>query len=69
MILNCDDYAFLRDRCEFYCGDWESFTNITVDDENKKYDFIFTSETIYNSDNHEKLYQVFKQKLAKDGIG
>jgi len=36
-------------------------------DENKKYDYIFTSETIYNPDNYKKLYEIFKTKLKADG--
>ncbi|XP_023245560.1 histidine protein methyltransferase 1 homolog isoform X2 [Copidosoma floridanum] len=58
------------EKCSFYCGDWKSFENlISKDSNNKRYDYIFTSETIYNSDNHQKLYNIFKRTLKSDGIG
>lgn len=70
MILNCDEHDVVKEKCKFYCGDWESFVNLlTADDKNLKYDFIFTSETIYNPDNHQKLYEIFKQKLNVNGVG
>lgn len=34
-----------------------------------KYDFILSSETIYNVDNHQKIYEIFKNHLKNDGIG
>ncbi|XP_076765968.1 histidine protein methyltransferase 1 homolog [Xylocopa sonorina] len=70
--LNFDDRESVLKRCRFFCGDWESFTKLySPIDENEltKYDLIFTSETIYNPDNHKKLYEVFKQRLKQDGIG
>lgn len=33
-----------------------------------KYDFIFTAETIYNSQNYLKLLNFFKAKLHKEGF-
>ncbi|CAL7950368.1 unnamed protein product [Xylocopa violacea] len=70
--LNFDDRESVLERCQFFCGDWESFTKLnssTDENELTKYDLIFTSETIYNPDNHKKLYEVFKQRLKEDGIG
>ncbi|XP_058807649.1 histidine protein methyltransferase 1 homolog isoform X2 [Phymastichus coffea] len=70
VILNCKNDDFIKKKCEFYCGDWQSFTDIeTSNDEKQKYDFIFTSETIYNPKNYLKLYKVFKEKLKTNGIG
>lgn len=67
VMLNFDDRVL--SRCEFYSGDWESFVTLfDDDDESKKYDYIFTSETIYNSSNHKKLYEVFKRRLKSNGI-
>ncbi|KAG5344614.1 MET18 methyltransferase, partial [Acromyrmex charruanus] len=65
VILNFDRTIVLT-RCEFYAGDWASLA--TLLDESKKYDYIFTSETIYNPDNHKKLYEIFKRKLKADGV-
>ncbi|XP_011156662.1 histidine protein methyltransferase 1 homolog isoform X2 [Solenopsis invicta] len=62
---NFDDRTIITTRCEFYAGDWASLA--TLLDESKKYDYIFTSETIYNPDNHKKLYEIFKTKLKADG--
>ncbi|XP_012228662.1 histidine protein methyltransferase 1 homolog isoform X1 [Linepithema humile] len=68
VLLNFDDRASILTRCEFYAGDWASFVTLFDDDESKKYDYIFTSETIYNSDNHKKLYEIFKRRLKINGI-
>lgn len=65
VVLNFDRTTVLT-RCEFYAGDWASLA--TLFDESKKYDYIFTSETIYNPDNHKKLYEIFKTKLKADGV-
>ncbi|XP_017752231.1 PREDICTED: histidine protein methyltransferase 1 homolog [Eufriesea mexicana] len=72
VLLNFDNRENVLKRCQFFCGDWESFTklyNSNNENESPKYDLIFTSETIYNPDNHKKLYEVFKQKLKQDGVG
>lgn len=65
ILLNFEDQESILKRCKFFSGDWESFTKL----ESEKYDLIFTSETIYNPDNHKKLYEVFKQRLNQNGIG
>lgn len=70
VLLNTKDREGALKKCEFFSGDWESFTRLNVsDNEAAKYDLIFTSETIYNPDNHKKLYEVFKQRLKQDGAG
>ncbi|XP_017886137.1 histidine protein methyltransferase 1 homolog [Ceratina calcarata] len=72
VLLNIDDRKSIVKRCQFFCGDWESFTKLNNSDNETeliKYDIIFTSETIYNPDNHRKLYEVFKRKLKQEGVG
>lgn len=72
VLINFKDRENVLKRCEFFCGDWESFTRLEDLDhkhEVVKYDLMFTSETIYNPDNHRKLYEVFKQRLKQDGNG
>ncbi|KAK9298128.1 hypothetical protein QLX08_008447 [Tetragonisca angustula] len=71
VLLNFDDRESVLKRCQFFCGDWGSFTKLRSSNGDKfvRYDLIFTSETIYNPDNHKKLYEVFKQRLKEDGIG
>lgn len=72
VLLNFKDKQETLEKCEFYCGDWASFTMLFEKDiksGDQKYDFIFTSETIYNPENHRKLYEVFKNKLKPNGIG
>lgn len=57
--------------CKFYSGDWNSFLFLTADDfknDNNKFDFIFTCETIYNINNYKKLHAVFKECLKPNGI-
>lgn len=68
MLLNFDDRASVLARCEFYAGDWESFATLFDDDENRRCDYIFTSETIYNQDNYRKLHEVFKKRLKINGV-
>lgn len=54
----------MRERCKFYSGDWKSFLEIC---EANKFDYIFTSETIYNPSNYKKLHDVFKTCLKATG--
>ncbi|KAK4876071.1 hypothetical protein RN001_012493 [Aquatica leii] len=49
----------------FYCGDWSSFLELIKE---YKFDYIFTSETIYNSSNYYKLYMLFKECLKPNGV-
>ncbi|XP_046390248.1 histidine protein methyltransferase 1 homolog isoform X2 [Ischnura elegans] len=61
----------LEKRCRFFMGDWASFLDLNlkdIDAEDKKYDFILSSETIYNADNHWKLIHVLKGLLKKSGV-
>jgi predicted nicotinamide N-methyase len=49
----------------FIAGDWSSQV---VDGEDKKYDLILTSETIYEAMSHKKLYELIKRSLSPNGI-
>lgn len=67
VLMNLDR-ASVSTRCEFYSGDWSSLLTLFDDDESGKYDYIFTSETIYNPDNHQKLYEVLKARVKIKGV-
>ena len=51
--------------CKFFSGDWSKYVELTRED--KPFDYIFTSETIYNPSNQQKLLDTFAEKLSKDG--
>ncbi|CRL05812.1 CLUMA_CG018840, isoform A [Clunio marinus] len=67
VILNCEERSKPEDflKCTFYCGDWTSFADLTCDD--RKYDIILTSETIYNPESYSKLIELFKARLDRKG--
>lgn len=70
VLINLQDIEKVKHTAKFYCGDWKSFLEINekiFSDEEHKFDFIFTSETIYNVNNYEKLVAVFKKCLKKTG--
>ncbi|KAI9332825.1 hypothetical protein BDR26DRAFT_1010430 [Obelidium mucronatum] len=50
-------------HCGFYSGDWGSLNS----DGGSLYDLILTSETIYHTESHQKLHDVIKRSLKKDG--
>jgi len=54
----------VESRAKFYSGDWESFVELLQD---FKYDFILTSETIYNLDCYPKLLKLFNRMLSDSG--
>ncbi|XP_007240450.2 histidine protein methyltransferase 1 homolog [Astyanax mexicanus] len=59
----------LADRCRFFSGDWTSYLSLMEREEpTPKYDIIFTSETIYNTDYYPSLHSVFHKLLAEDGV-
>ncbi|KAK3573078.1 hypothetical protein QTP86_012275 [Hemibagrus guttatus] len=59
----------LTDRCSFFSGDWVSFlTLIQNQDPTLKYDLIFTSETIYNTDYYPSLHDLFHKLLSEHGV-
>lgn len=56
-------------NCKFYAGDWESFSDLWHDNDTfNKFDYIFTSETIYNTDNYQKICNIFKKVLKENGV-
>ncbi|KAK9890654.1 hypothetical protein WA026_012012 [Henosepilachna vigintioctopunctata] len=57
-------------ECRYFSGDWMSFSKYLENenlDENNKFDFIFSCETIYNLDNYDKLNHIFRSLLKKNG--
>lgn len=69
VVLNKEKQIVNSDQ-KFFCGDWESFCDLLINNEIKedqKFDYIMTSETIYNTDNYGKLYNLFKQLLKANG--
>lgn len=50
---------------KFYSGDWSKYVELTKEDQ--KFDYIYTSETIYNPSNQQKLLDTFAEKLDKTG--
>lgn len=67
VIVNVEDYeSVLIKQCKFFSGDWENYVQKVGDQ--LKFDYILTSETIYNPNNYGKLMNVFKTKLKSDGV-
>lgn len=59
----------LTDRCHFFSGEWVSFLSLIQSQVSTlKYDVIFTSETIYNTDYYPPLHDVFHKLLAEHGV-
>ncbi|XP_072533043.1 histidine protein methyltransferase 1 homolog [Salminus brasiliensis] len=62
-------HDLLTERCRFFSGDWTSYLSLMEsEDPTPKYDIIFTSETIYNTDYYSSLHSVFHKLLAEDGV-
>lgn len=61
--MNIDQEVF--EKCNFYSGDWQSVKILL---ENRGYDYILTSETIYNQENYQKLLEIFNEKLKSNGL-
>ena len=57
----------VAEKCRFFSGDWSDLEENFLAKENKKFDLILTSETIYNVDNQSKLVSIFKKFLKDDG--
>ncbi|CAG8550291.1 1706_t:CDS:2 [Ambispora leptoticha] len=59
----------IREMCKrsrFFAGDWNGLVDaLDIKSEKEKYDLILTSETIYNEDSIEKLYNVIKNILKR----
>ncbi|XP_055716466.1 histidine protein methyltransferase 1 homolog [Phlebotomus papatasi] len=65
VLLNAEvDEKVSIDKCQFYSGDWKSYSEVTGD---RMFDIILTSETIYNPENNQKLIDLFMNKLRQGG--
>lgn len=49
----------------FFSGDWSYFLDVC---EREQFDYILSSETIYNTNNYKKLIEIFRKCLKKSGI-
>ena len=50
-----------EDKVKFVDGDWGMFQY------DKKFDIIISGDTLYNNQNYEKIYNLIKNNLNKDG--
>ncbi|CAG2162737.1 unnamed protein product [Oppiella nova] len=68
VVLNSDlaDSHHRDSHFHYLYGDWCAIAD-DIDSSGVKYDLIFTSETLYNCDNYEKLCKVFKSSLTPNG--
>lgn len=66
VLVNIKSVSKLKERCRFYSGDWSNYAKLTADQD--KFDFILTSETIYNVQNYRKIINILKTKLIPRGI-
>ncbi|XP_056640563.1 histidine protein methyltransferase 1 homolog [Diorhabda sublineata] len=65
VLLNCEE----TEDSKFFSGDWDSFVTLVEERyPNEKFDYILTSETIYNKNYYAKLHLVFEKLLKKDGV-
>lgn len=55
----------IEKKAKFFCGDWDSFADLQT--KATTYDFIFTSETIYNLECYPKIIKVIKSNLKNSG--
>lgn len=65
------DIHSLEETLQFYAGDWWEYAELTTknaEGKTNKFDYIFTSETIYNPQNQQKLLDTFYAKLNTDGV-
>ena len=52
----------LENKVNYVYGDWGDFKY------NKKFNIIISGDTLYNNENYEKIYNLLKNYLDKDGI-
>ena len=50
-----------ENKIKYIYGDWGTFKN------DKKFDIIISGDTLYNNQNYEKIYNLIKNNLNKDG--
>lgn len=56
----------VQSNVKFFSGDWGSFHDCHLL-KDVCYDYILSSETLYNTKNYSKLYKIFTEKLKPDG--
>lgn len=66
VLVNTKSIEKLKEKCRFFSGDWTNYAKKIGDGE--KFDFILTSETIYNVQNYEKIINIIKTKLKSTGV-
>jgi predicted nicotinamide N-methyase len=54
-------------KTRFWYGDWDSLNDL-YQSQNRRYDIILTSETIYSIEYHQRLYKIIKNSLNEHGI-
>ncbi|XP_067624861.1 histidine protein methyltransferase 1 homolog isoform X2 [Eurosta solidaginis] len=64
--IQAADVELLEEEVEFYAGDWCKYADITSN--SAKFDYILTSETIYNPKNQQKLLNTIYKKLSANGV-
>lgn len=64
VLLNLEEPQQIGKRAKFFSGDWSKYAAAADD---CKFDYILTSETIYNPNNYGKVLDVLKQKLKANG--
>jgi hypothetical protein len=58
----------LSKRVTCFSGDWGSLDQLMSPNENWQYDYILTSDTLYNVEYYPTLYQIIKNHLKKNGV-
>ncbi|KAL0476552.1 histidine protein methyltransferase [Acrasis kona] len=66
LVLNDKD-GRLASCASFFSGDW-SLLEEYQDERGDQYDLILTSDTLYSSSSHSKLYKYMKRLLKPDGV-
>merc|ERR1712013_630031 len=62
------DVNKLNDKCEFLSGDWSAMCEYFTNNHTEKFDFILSSETIYNVAYYDKLRVVLNNHMAQEGV-
>ncbi|KAF6040052.1 METTL18 [Bugula neritina] len=65
--LTCEGNSKLLERCRFYSGDWECFSELLCRKQ-IKYDIMLASETLYNTESYSKLHNLFSKHISDDGV-
>ncbi|KAH8865776.1 Histidine protein methyltransferase 1 isoform 1 [Schistosoma japonicum] len=73
VIINLEPEDFVvshkeHAHLEFFSGDWLRLSQIWQLTTNVKFDYIFTSETIYRPDLYERLHKILETSLCQTGV-